>query len=151
MTINDIKHFTRLRGYTAEDLIDYHTSACGEYAVDIKFGRADSRTKPPYVPKYSSRAQIMAGKSSNLSQSFGVPSYQGAAELRRECEKRKEIVLPMDMDSVKLENGMMACIVKPSDEGTFVKKAVMVMPQGIDCLEIKGDYTVVPSLLDTNR
>ena len=80
LTINDIKHFTRLRGYTAEDLIEYHTSECGEYAIDVKFGRADTRTKPPYVPKYSSRAQIMAGKSSNLSQSYGVPNYQGATE-----------------------------------------------------------------------
>ncbi len=80
LTINDIKHFIRLRDYTAEDLIDYHRSECGEYAVNVKFGRAETHTKPPYVPKYTSRAQIMAGKSSDLSKTYGVPGYKGAAE-----------------------------------------------------------------------
>ena len=84
LTVNDLKHFTRLSNFTAEDLYSYHMSDCGLYAADVKFGRvlagADNISKPPYVPDYTARAYVMAGKGPDLSKTFGVPGYQGVRD-----------------------------------------------------------------------
>ena len=68
--------------------------------------------------------------------------------LKEECKKEKEIMLSDDAETVKLKNGKLASLIKPTDQGTFVKKAVMKVPEGITHMIMEGDYTMVPCLTD---
>ncbi len=68
--------------------------------------------------------------------------------LKKESEKEKDIKLPNDAETVQLENGKIASLIKPTDKGTFVKKAVMKIPEGITYMIIEGEYTMVPCVSD---
>ncbi len=80
LTVDNLKHFIRLSNLTAEDLHKYHQSDCGLYATEVNYGRASNLTKPAYVPNYTARAYVMAGKSADMSKAYGVPGYRGAKE-----------------------------------------------------------------------
>ncbi len=49
-----------------------------------------------------------------------------------------------------MESGKVASLIKPSDEGTFVKKAIMKVPKGITYMIMEGEYTMVPCVTDRN-
>ncbi len=80
LTVDNLRQFTRLSNLTAEDLHKYQNSECGQYTIAVNYGRHSDLTKPTYVPSYTARAYVMAGKSVDLSKAYGVPGYKGAKE-----------------------------------------------------------------------
>ncbi len=71
-------------------------------------------------------------------------------EFEKEQEKKKEVILPNNADTVMLESGKEAILIKPSDEGTVVKKAIVKVPTGITYMIMDGEYTMVPCVNDRN-
>ncbi len=71
-------------------------------------------------------------------------------DLRKECEKEKEVMVSDDAETVRMKSGKVANLIKPSDQGTFVKKAIMKVPAGVTYMIMEGEYAMVPCATDGN-